>query len=97
MTDDLVKRLREPIEFMTDHQIRKQREEAANKIERLTRIIANIYVRLHGTRNINERALEAVNIARAALGEKLTPTKTPLMELIEKKMNDGEPPVDWSK
>jgi hypothetical protein len=39
----------------------------------------------------------AIKVARAALGENLTPIKTPLTELIEKKMNDGEPPVDWSK
>lgn len=67
----------------------------------LFRAIARIEQLEEALREICElpsvRMDESGIIARAALGEKLTPTKTPLMELIEKKMNDGEPPVDWSK
>jgi hypothetical protein len=71
MSRDLVKFLREPVEFQTDHQIRRQRLQAADRIEELSFGLVKIYACLHGKRNINERALEAINIVRTALkGEK---------------------------
>jgi hypothetical protein len=94
MTDDLVKRLRD---LVNDDDIEMLAWDAANRIEQLEAALREINKRLNGKDSWLAQSIDCRNIAEAILGEKLMPTKTPLMELIEKKMNDGEPPVDWSK
>jgi hypothetical protein len=70
---------------------------AIDRIEQLEAALREINKRLNDNDSWLAQSIDCRNFAEAALGEKLMPTKTPLMELIEKKMNDGEPPVDWSK
>ena len=95
MTDDLVKRLRGNKGDI--YQMVCMMSEAASCIEQLEAALREINKRLNDKDSWLAQSIDCRNIAEAALGENLTPIKTPLTELIEKKMNDGEPPVDWSK
>jgi hypothetical protein len=97
MTDDLVKRLNMVDATMHQMTLVIVAREAAKRIEQLEAALREINKRLNDKDSWLAQSIDCRNIAEAALGEKLMPTKTPLMELIEKKMNDGEPPVDWSK